>query len=80
MSDTPDPIDVFVGGKIRERRQSMNLSMETLAPKIGVRYQQLAKYERATDRVSASRLLRLAHALNVSVDYFFDGIDLQTAI
>ncbi len=64
---TPDPIDVAVGGRARLRRRELKLTQAALAAKLGVTFQQLQKYERGDNRVSASRLVGLAAALNTTV-------------
>lgn len=70
----PDPIDVHVGRRIKERRTSLGISQEKLAAAIGVTFQQVQKYERAANRIGASRLWYLARTLDVPVPFFFaDG-------
>lgn len=69
----PDPVDRHVGLRIRLRRQTLGLSQERLAKVLGVSFQQVQKYERAANRVSASVLWRAAEALGVSPSYFYDG-------
>jgi transcriptional regulator with XRE-family HTH domain len=68
-------IDRLVGARIRARRIAIGLSQLELAAQIDCTYQQLHKYERGINRLSAGRLLRCAQALRVSVDYFFDRLD-----
>jgi transcriptional regulator with XRE-family HTH domain len=68
----PNPIDVHVGGRIRLRRTLLGISQTTLAEGIGLTFQQVQKYERGMNRVSSSRLVDLANALDVSVPYFFE--------
>lgn len=65
-------IDVHIGQRIKERRLLMGLSQEKLAESAGVSFQQVQKYERGTNRVSADRLKKFSVALNVSLDYFFE--------
>jgi len=67
-------IDKTVGDRIRSRRINLGLSQIDLAEKIGVRFQQVQKYEKGTNRVAASRLWQIAEALNVGVAYFFEGL------
>ena len=71
MPKAPDPIDVKVGTKIRARRRLIGMTQEGLAATLGVTFQQIQKYERGTNRVSASRLQALAAALHVPVWHFF---------
>ena len=71
--DGPDPIDLFVGGRVRERRLQAGLSQQALAELLGVSFQQVQKYETARNRISASTLFRLSHVLGVPPGYFFEG-------
>lgn len=72
--DGPDPVDVHVGARLRQRRTLLGMSQEKLAAAFGVSFQQIQKYERGANRVSASRLHQLTHILNVPVGYFFEGM------
>ncbi|MGO1074323.1 helix-turn-helix domain-containing protein [Inquilinus sp. CA228] len=72
--DGPDPVDVHVGTRLRQRRTLMGMSQEKLAAAFGVSFQQIQKYERGANRVSASRLHQLTRILNVPVGYFFEGM------
>lgn len=67
------PIDLHVGARVRTRRKFMGLSQETLATALGLTFQQVQKYERGSNRISASKLYEIAKALKVPVDYLFDG-------
>ena len=68
----PNPIDVHVGARIRLRRTLLGISQIALAEAIGLTFQQVQKYEKGVNRVSSSRLVDLADALDVSIPYFFD--------
>ncbi len=68
----PNPIDVHVGARIRLRRTLLGISQSTLAAMLGLTFQQVQKYEKGINRVSSSRLVDLANALDVSVPYFFE--------
>ena len=68
----PNPIDVHVGARIRLRRTLLGISQSVLAETIGLTFQQVQKYERGSNRVTSSRLVDLANALDVSVPYFFE--------
>jgi len=68
----PHPIDIHVGKRIRVRRTMMDISQETLADEVGLTFQQIQKYERGSNRVSASRLFQFANILQVPVSYFYD--------
>jgi transcriptional regulator with XRE-family HTH domain len=63
----PDPIDVEVGGRIRIRRKSLRLSQSALAEARDLTFQQVQKYERGSNRVSASMLVKIAAKLETSV-------------
>ena len=71
---TPEPADIHVGKRIRARRKILAMSQTVLGKKIGVTFQQVQKYERATNRIGSSRLLRIASALNIPVAWFFEGL------
>ena len=66
-------IDLHLGARLRRRRRLMGLSQEQLAEKLGIRFQQIQKYECAANRMSAARLWELAQALEVPVSYFYEG-------
>lgn len=65
----PDPIDVEVGGRIRTRRIALGISQTALAKALGLTFQQVQKYEKGANRVSASTLVRVARELGVSVAF-----------
>jgi transcriptional regulator with XRE-family HTH domain len=69
-----DDIDLHVGKRLRRRRRLLGMTQQDLASQVGVRFQQIQKYECGANRVTSSRLYDLSRALNVSVQYFFDGI------
>lgn len=71
----PDPIDVSVGGRIRLARKTKGVSQQTLAEAVGITFQQIQKYERGANRVSASMLAKIAHALDTSVAELFGAND-----
>jgi transcriptional regulator with XRE-family HTH domain len=73
----PNPIDRHVGLRIRLRRKELGVSQEKLAEAIGLTFQQVQKYERAANRVSASKLWEVARALNTSVTYFYEGLSAE---
>jgi transcriptional regulator with XRE-family HTH domain len=70
--DEPDPVDIHVGSRVRLRRTLLGLSQDKLARAIGVSFQQLQKYERGTNRISASRLYALSKVLGVGISWFFE--------
>lgn len=71
----PDPTDELVGRRIRERRRELKMSQTRLGQAIGVSFQQIQKYEKGTNRISASKLNRVAEALGVEPGYFYAGWD-----
>jgi transcriptional regulator with XRE-family HTH domain len=78
-SKLPNLIDKHVGRRLRWRRRELKLSQETLAEMLGVTFQQVQKYERGANRVSAGRLFELARALETTIPYFFEGADAVNA-
>jgi len=74
------PVDVHVGKRIRHRRWTLGTTQQQLADKVGIKFQQIQKYETGANRVSASRLWDIAGALNVPVSFFFEGMDSHTAV
>lgn len=73
----PDPIDAHVGNRLSIRRKLLGLSQQKLAEALGITFQQVQKYEKASNRISASRLYRLADVLGVPVSFFFDDMDVS---
>ncbi len=69
------PVDVHVGKRVRHRRWMVGMTQQQLAERVGIKFQQIQKYETGMNRVSASRLWDIAHALEVPVSFFFDGIE-----
>jgi transcriptional regulator with XRE-family HTH domain len=72
---TPNPVDLYVGGRIRMRRRTLGVSQEKLADDLGLTFQQVQKYERGANRVSASKLYEIARSLSIPVAYFFEGLN-----
>jgi len=70
----PDPIDQYVGSRIRARRVGLRMSQTKLGQTIDVTFQQVQKYENGTNRVSASNLYKIAKALGVDVSFFYEGL------
>ncbi|MBI1404686.1 MAG: helix-turn-helix domain-containing protein [Caulobacter sp.] len=71
---SPNPIDIHVGRRVRQRRKAMGVTQERLAHDLGLTFQQVQKYERGANRVSASKLYEIAVALQTSTAYFFEGL------
>ena len=67
-------IDVHLGKRLRRRRRLLGLTQQQLAGTVGVRFQQIQKYECGANRISASRLWQLSEALEVPVGYFYEGL------
>ena len=67
-------VDTHVGERVRMRRKLLGVSQDQLADNLGLTFQQVQKYERGANRISASKLFRIAEILNVDVAYFFDGL------
>ena len=70
----PNPIDVHVGLQVRLRRKELKISQEKLAETLGLTFQQVQKYERGANRISASKLYEIARSLRVSISWFFEGL------
>ncbi len=71
----PHPVDVHVGKRVRHRRWLTGMTQQQLAEAVGIKFQQIQKYETGMNRVSASRLWDIAHSLGVPVSYFFEGLE-----
>jgi len=78
-SKNPNPIDVHVGNRVRMRRMLIGMSQERLGKELGLTFQQVQKYEKGTNRISASRLYRIAQILGVPVQYFFEDLPQSVA-
>ncbi|SCZ54155.1 helix-turn-helix domain-containing protein [Epibacterium ulvae] len=68
------PVDVHVGKRIRHRRWLIGMTQQQLAEQVGIKFQQIQKYETGANRVSASRLWDISDALDVQVSFFFEGL------
>ncbi|HDZ51813.1 MAG: helix-turn-helix transcriptional regulator [Sulfitobacter litoralis] len=73
----PHKVDVHVGQRIRQRRWLTGMTQQRLAELVGIKFQQIQKYETGANRVSASRLWDIAFALNVNVAHFFEGLEAE---
>ncbi len=71
----PHPVDVLVGRRVRERRTLEGMSQMAVAEKLGLSFQQQQKYEKGTNRISASRLYELAQLFDVPVAYFYEEME-----
>lgn len=73
------PVDVHVGKRIRHRRWMVGMTQQQLGDSVGIKFQQIQKYETGMNRVSASRLWDIARTLGVSIGFFFEGLDAEAA-
>lgn len=65
-------IDIAIGAQIRKRRRILGMSQTDLATKVGISFQQIQKYEKGSNQITASRLLELASIMNVTINYFYE--------
>jgi transcriptional regulator with XRE-family HTH domain len=70
----PDPTDLHVGKVVRMRRMMLGMSQTLLGDALGITFQQVQKYEKGANRISASRLQQIAGTLQVPVPFFFEGL------
>ena len=68
-------IDLHLGRRLRRRRRLLGLSQQQVASQVGIRFQQIQKYECGANRISAARLWQLAEALESPISYFYDGLE-----
>ncbi len=73
------PVDIHVGKRIRHRRWMIGMTQQQLADKVGIKFQQIQKYETGMNRVSASRLWDIAETLGVEISFFFEGLSENAA-
>ncbi len=71
------PVDGHVGKRIRHRRWMLGMTQQQLAQAVGIKFQQIQKYETGMNRVSASRLWDIAEAMDVPVSFFYDGLSVN---
>ncbi len=67
-------IDLHLGKRLRRRRRLLGLTQQQLALAVGIRFQQIQKYECGANRISAARLFQLSKALETPINYFYDGL------
>lgn len=70
----PHITDLHVGAQVRKRRKALGMSQGELADAVGITFQQIQKYERGANRISASKLHEIAHFLGMPIAYFFEGL------
>lgn len=68
-------IENHIGNKLKQRRQQLKLKQYEVAAKLGITFQQIHKYEKGIDRLSASRLLELSQILSVPISFFYEGLE-----
>ena len=71
------PVDVHVGQRVRQRRLLLGMTLQELGDSVGIKFQQIQKYESGANRISASRMWDIAAAMEVPVSFFFEGLDGQ---
>ena len=76
--EDPHPVDRHVGRRVQEKRLDLGLTQTALAKAVGVSFQQVQKYEKGTNRVSASKLFEMAEFMKVGIPFFFDGYSSAT--
>ena len=69
----PNPVDRYVGSRVRMRRIMLGMSQEKLGDALGLTFQQIQKYEKGTNRVGASRIQQISEILQVPVSFLFEG-------
>jgi transcriptional regulator with XRE-family HTH domain len=69
-----DDIDLHIGKRLRRRRRLLGLTQQQVAEGVGIRFQQIQKYECGANRISAARLWQLAQVMDVPISYFYDGL------
>src|SRR5690348_17642990 len=69
----PNPVDKYVGSRVRMRRIMLGMSQEKLGEALGLTFQQIQKYEKGTNRVGASRIQQISEVLQVPVSFLFEG-------
>ena len=74
------PVDEHVGKRLQQRRWLVGMTQQQLAEHVGIKFQQIQKYETGANRVSASRLWDIASTLDVSINFFFDGLQAEKGV
>ena len=78
VTKSPNPVDIHVGSRVCMRRLMLDLSQTQLADALGVTFQQVQKYEKGVNRISASRLQHISHILQVPIPFFCEGLPAVT--
>jgi transcriptional regulator with XRE-family HTH domain len=74
----PNPVDVYVGSRVRMRRMMLGMTQEKLGDQLGITFQQVQKYEKGANRIGASRLQQISRILDVPVAFFFEDVQHAT--
>jgi transcriptional regulator with XRE-family HTH domain len=74
------PVDIHVGKRVRHRRWMLGVTQQQLAEQVGIKFQQIQKYETGMNRISASRLWDIAEVLQVPISFFFEGLEKDEAV
>lgn len=74
QDEQPHPVDRHVGRRVQEKRLDLGLTQTALAKAVGVSFQQVQKYEKGSNRVSASKLFEIAEFMKVEIAFFFEGL------
>ncbi len=74
------PVDEYVGKRVRQRRWMVGYSQQQLGEAVGIKFQQIQKYETGMNRISASRLWDIADTLSVPITFFFEGYEGATLV
>ena len=80
MAKVPDPVDIYVGSRVKMRRLMLDMSQEKLGDALSLTFQQVQKYEKGTNRMGSSRLQQIANILKVPVTFFFEAVPGQHKI
>ena len=74
MTKSPNEVDRHVGGRVRLRRMLIGMSQEKLGEALGITFQQVQKYEKGVNRISASRLQQISRSLGITIEYLYQGV------
>ena len=74
MLSDPNPVDIHVGKRLRQRRTFVGMTQEQLGASLGITFQQIQKYERGANRIGASRLFDICRVLEVPPQFFFEAM------
>ncbi len=78
--DGPHPVDRHVGRRVCEKRLALGYNQSDLGRALGLTFQQIQKYEKGANRISASKLFDIARFFKVDIGYFFDGLNAEAGV